>query len=132
MRSGAVIVGEVGFQDTEQVALAENDDVVEAFQTDRADETLGIGILPGGLGRGEHFLDAHALHSIAECLAVDTVAVANHVLGRRVLRESFDDLLGSPAGTGTELLAEGEILKGELFNHAVRSHRRSARPELVL
>jgi hypothetical protein len=35
-----------------EVALAEDDDVSEAFSTDRAHEAFGIWVLPGGTRRG--------------------------------------------------------------------------------
>jgi hypothetical protein len=74
MGSGPVIVGEVAFQNAEQVTFSGDDDVIQAFPTNRADQAFRIRILPGGPGRGERFLDAQALHSAAEHLAVDTVA----------------------------------------------------------
>ena len=49
MGSRPVVVGEVGFEDAEQVAFAEDDRVIEALSTDRADETLDVGGLPRGL-----------------------------------------------------------------------------------
>ena len=71
-----MVVREVGFQDTMEMALAEDDDMVEAFSPYRAHEALGIWVLPGGARGRENLLDADALDATSELLAVDAVAVA--------------------------------------------------------
>ena len=57
MRSGSVVVVQVASQDPPQVTLAENDDVVQAFPTDRADDPLDVRILPERARRNENLLD---------------------------------------------------------------------------
>jgi len=47
MRSGAVVVACVGRKDPAQMGLAEDDDVIEAFPADRADQSLRMPVLPG-------------------------------------------------------------------------------------
>jgi hypothetical protein len=42
-----VVVGGIGSEDPTQVDFAEDDDVIEAFPTDRADEPLRVPVLPG-------------------------------------------------------------------------------------
>jgi hypothetical protein len=46
MSAGLVVVGEVRGQDTAQVPLAENDDMVQTLAADRADDSLREGVLP--------------------------------------------------------------------------------------
>ena len=53
--------------------------MVEALAPHRADEPFHEGILPRTLGRREDFIDAHALYSVLELLAVDLVAIAEEV-----------------------------------------------------
>ena len=72
MRASPVIVREVRGQDASQMPLAENDSMVEALASHRADEPLREGILPRAVGRREDF-DPHALHSVPKLLAVDLV-----------------------------------------------------------
>jgi hypothetical protein len=43
------------------------------------------------LRRRNNLFDTHALDSPSELLAVDAIAVADHVSGRSVLGEGFDD-----------------------------------------
>jgi hypothetical protein len=47
MRSGGMMISEIARQYAAQVSLVEDDNVIQAFTTDRTDETLGVGILPG-------------------------------------------------------------------------------------
>src|SRR2546425_6825832 len=63
MRASPVIVREVRGQDASQMPLAENDSMVEALASHRADEPLREGILPRAVGHREDFVDPHALHN---------------------------------------------------------------------
>ena len=47
MRSDVVIVGGINGEDPAQMGFAEDDDVIDAFPTDRADQPLRMPILPG-------------------------------------------------------------------------------------
>jgi hypothetical protein len=46
MRSQFVVIDGVGGKDSPQVAPAEDDDVIEAFSADRADQSLRMPVLP--------------------------------------------------------------------------------------
>jgi hypothetical protein len=46
MRSDSVVVAGVGRKDPAQMSLAEDDDVIEAFPADRADQSLRMPVLP--------------------------------------------------------------------------------------
>jgi hypothetical protein len=46
MRPASVVITKVRRQHTAQVTLIEDDDVIETFAADRADDALDIGILP--------------------------------------------------------------------------------------
>ena len=47
MRSGPMIVLNVGRQDASQMTLVDDDDVIKAFAADRANDALDLGVLPG-------------------------------------------------------------------------------------
>ena len=47
MRAASMVVFKVRRQDTAQVTLVEDDDVIETFATDRANDAFDIGVLPG-------------------------------------------------------------------------------------
>ena len=47
MRAASVVIPKVLGQHAAQVTLIEDDDVIETFPADRADDALDIGVLPG-------------------------------------------------------------------------------------
>jgi hypothetical protein len=47
MRPDLVVVGGIGLEDLTQVGFTQDHDVIQAFSTDRADQPLGMPILPG-------------------------------------------------------------------------------------
>ena len=47
MRAGGVVGREVSAQQTSEMLFVDHDDVIEAFPSNRADDALGEGILPG-------------------------------------------------------------------------------------
>ena len=98
--AGLVVVDEVRGQDTAQVPLAENDNVVQALAPNRTDESLREGVLPRAMRGRENLTDSHVFHPLPEGVAVDCVAVAEEVGRCGVLREGVHDLLGGPVGGG--------------------------------
>ncbi len=99
VRPRAVIVAEVAVQPPTEVSLVEDDHVVEKLTADGADHALGEGVLPRGAWCRNNLGDAHAFHPSPEFAAVDTVSIAEQVARRRVIGESFDDLLRRPGGS---------------------------------
>jgi hypothetical protein len=85
MSSGFVVIGKVSGQDATEVAFVEDNDVIKTFSSYRAHKALDIGTLPRCSGCGEDFLDATAVNTTLEVVAVDAVEVADHVLWRCVL-----------------------------------------------
>jgi hypothetical protein len=98
--SGAVVIREIASQDVTQVALAQDDDVVEAVAPDRSDQAFGEGILPTAPSSREDFSDLHPLHPLAEHVSVNRVAIAKDIGRGGVVGESVHDLLGGPEGGG--------------------------------
>ena len=86
------VVGEIGFQNPTEMALTEDDDVVETLPPYGSHEAFSIRILPRRPRCREDLLDVEALDATAELVAEDAVAVADHEPGRRVLGEGIDDL----------------------------------------
>src|ERR1700692_848423 len=46
MRSNAVVIGRIVFQNSAQMCLAQNDDVIQRLAPDRSDQPFGKAILP--------------------------------------------------------------------------------------
>ena len=59
-----VIVEKVAGQEASQMAFAQDEDMIQALTSDRADEPLREGVLPGAVGRDQDFSDSHALHTL--------------------------------------------------------------------
>ena len=59
MRAGAIVIFHVRQQQVTEVALAEHNNVVEAFPSDRTDQPFGISVLPWGTRRRRLIANAH-------------------------------------------------------------------------
>src|SRR5437016_1335820 len=77
MSPGIQIVTEVSLENPSQMRLSEHDDVVEVFPANTSNQTFGKRILPRIPWSGEHFRDSHALNSIAEVFAVNSVPITD-------------------------------------------------------
>src|SRR6266850_1153277 len=108
VRPGVVVVVEIAGEHAAQVAFAEDDDVIETFTADAADEALHAGILPRALRRADHLFYAHVANAIPEGVTKDAVAITHQKSGRRVLRKGLDELLCSPDGGGAGVDPEME------------------------
>ena len=67
-----------------QVTLIEDDDVIETFAADRADNALHIGVLSRGSWRGNDLLNTHCLDTVTEGLAVGRISVSQQKARRSV------------------------------------------------
>ena len=79
MGSDAIVIVGVGFQNSAQMQLAQDNDVVHAFTPDRSDQPFGKAILPGRGRCGRLVPDAHGAQS-AHDAGIDPVAIADKVL----------------------------------------------------
>jgi hypothetical protein len=57
MRSDVMMVLKIARQNATQMALVEDDDVIQAFSADRTDETLNVRVLPGRSRRSDDLRD---------------------------------------------------------------------------
>src|SRR5215216_2501142 len=71
-----MIILEVLGQKPPEMALVQDDHVVQALATDTPDDSLHVGILPRTSGSDDHFFDAHVAHALPKRGAVDTVSVS--------------------------------------------------------
>ncbi len=96
VRARPVVVGEVGTKDLSDMALVENNDVIQTISPDRADDPFGERISPWAPRRRHDLLDAHRLQPRPKLLTVRPVPIANDVPWRRVPRKNLADLLRHP------------------------------------
>src|SRR5208337_1806543 len=78
------------------MALVDDHDLVEAFTTNRADDALDVGILPGRSWRRNDLRDPHDPSPLLKALPVRRVAVAQQVAWRGVPRKCLCDQAGEP------------------------------------
>jgi hypothetical protein len=100
MRSASVVILKVSRQHSAQVTLVEDDDVIETFAADRADDALDVGILPWRSRRSDDLLDRHRLDTIAEGLPIRSVSVSQQKARRGVPGEGLGDLARQPGLCG--------------------------------
>src|SRR6202166_2676070 len=80
MRSEIIIIVGVGFQNSAQMRLAQDNDVVHTFTPDRSDQPFGKAILPGRGWCSRLVPDAHGAQSARDDAAMDPVAIADEVV----------------------------------------------------
>src|SRR6266705_4921748 len=97
MRPGLVVVAGVFPEDPSEMVLAEDDQMVQAFSANGSDHPLHVGVLPGGLGRGEDLPDPYRPDDPPELVAVSTIPIPQQeaMLGS-VSGEGLPDLLRGP------------------------------------
>ncbi len=78
--------------------FAEDDDMVEALATDRADQSLDMAILPGRAQCDGSVPDAHGSEPPSDDGTIGTVVVANEVSRRFIPWERLGDLQCDPFG----------------------------------
>src|SRR5581483_8878447 len=115
MRTGAVVVIEVAGEGEFEMLAVKYDEVVQALPPYGADQTLSVRVLPGTLWRGEDFFDSERSDLGSKRLAVNSVAVADHLARRGTIRECFHDLLGRPLGTRMRCDIEMQDLSSPMF-----------------
>jgi hypothetical protein len=59
MGSGPMIVTEIPSQGSLQMPRVQDDEMVQAVSSYRADQAFSVRVLPGTAGRGEYFFSAH-------------------------------------------------------------------------
>src|SRR5665811_2141026 len=96
MRSDAVVIIGVRFQNPAQMFLAQDNDVVQTLAPDRSDQPCGKAILPRR-GRCNWLApNAHGTQSACDGGSIDPIAIPDHVTRSPVPRKSLGDLACNP------------------------------------
>src|SRR5260370_9377341 len=96
MRSDAIVIVGVGFQDPTQMHLAQDNDVVHTFTPDRSDQPFGKAILPRRGWCNGLVPDAHGTQSARDDNAVDSIPISDHMARSHVPRKRLGDLPCNP------------------------------------
>src|ERR1700730_3099948 len=96
MRSDAIVIASVRFQNSTQMSLTRENDVVQPLPPDRSDQPFGKAILPGRGWCNRFVPNAHGSQSACDDGAIDPIAIADHVTRGTVPRKSLADLACDP------------------------------------
>src|SRR6202048_3009251 len=100
MCSNFVVIASIGSQDSAQLHLAQDNDVVHTFTPDRSDQPFGKAILPRRGWCGRLVPDAHGTQSARDDAAIDLVAIADEVVRSLIPRKCLRYLTCNPSGRG--------------------------------
>ena len=92
-----MVVAEIIRQRSLEMASVQDDVVVQTFPSNRADESLGVWILPWTLWCCQNLLHAQRLDSQSNLSTVPAVAIADEIMGRVSVCERLYDLLCGPS-----------------------------------
>src|SRR5260370_6370167 len=95
MRAGPIVIFHVTAQQVSEVALAEYNNVVKAFPSDRTDQPFGISVLPRGARRRRSVANAYRSESADKDLTIG-VPVTNEIAGSLFPTACFRDLICDP------------------------------------
>jgi hypothetical protein len=99
MRSDAVVIISIGFQNPAQMRLAQ-DNVVCSFTPDQSDQPFDKAILPGRGWCNGLVPDARGAQSARDDAAIDPVAIADHVVRGLIPGKCLRDLTCNPFSRG--------------------------------
>src|SRR3979490_1348022 len=101
MCSNVVVIVGIGSQDSAQMHLAQDNDVVPPFTPDLSDQPFGKAILPRRGWCGRLVPNAHGAQSARDDAAIDLVAIADEVVRSLIPGKCLRDLTCNPFGRGT-------------------------------
>src|ERR1700730_4311606 len=96
MCSNVVVVVSVRFQNSAQMCLAQNNDVIQTLAPDRSDQPFGKAVLPRRGWCGRPVPNAHGSQSARDDGAIDPITVTDHEARSTVPRKSLGDLACDP------------------------------------
>ena len=81
VRSGATVVVHIAGEDPFEMALSQNDRVIQALPPNRANHTFSVRILPGRLWRSGNLIDPQRPRLAVKHLPVDRISISDQVSG---------------------------------------------------
>jgi hypothetical protein len=91
---------EIAEKDAAQVPLAQDHNVIEAFASDRADQSFAMSVLPKRFRSGRSVANTHGVETPFEDVAIGAVTVANKIYQRLFPAAGFVELVGDPFRSG--------------------------------
>jgi hypothetical protein len=94
--SDVVVIAGIGSQDSAQIRLAQDDEMVDTFVPDRSDQPFGKAILPRRGWRNRLVPDADGAQSACDDGAIDPIPIANGLLRDIIPRKYLGYLTRNP------------------------------------
>ena len=117
-----------------QATLVEDDEMVQTFPSDRANEALAIRILPRGMRSGEHLVNPHGMGGCRERLTINSVAIAQQVAWCTIPGKGLHQLPGRPFCGGmrsyTKVKESAAIMRQNQKNEEQTERRRGNHKEV--
>jgi len=76
MRARFVIIFAVSLQNPTQMTLIENDQMIETFSANTSNYSFRVRILERRMGRCDHFLNLHPLHSTSKFRSINRISIS--------------------------------------------------------
>src|SRR6202166_4049650 len=123
MCSNFVVIASIGSQDSAQMHLAQDNDVVHTFTPDRSDQPFGKAILPRRGWCGRLVPDAHGTQSARDDNAVDSIPISDHIARTHVPGKPLGYLTCNPLRrrVGCDVNPD-EISAIKPYNHEAVEH----------
>src|ERR1700736_4750990 len=96
MCSNVVVIASIGSQESAQMRLAQDDEMVNTLAPDRSDQPFGKAVLPRRGWCSRLVPDAHGSQSARDDGAIDPIAITDHVTRGSVPRKRLGDLACNP------------------------------------
>src|SRR5258708_40371910 len=96
MRSNAVVIGRIAFQNPAQTFLAQNDDMVQTLAPNRSAHPFGKAVLPGRGWCNRFVPDAHGSQSAGGERALESITIPDHVIRSTGPRQHLRSLTRDP------------------------------------
>src|SRR5580693_7311300 len=96
MRSHAVVIVCIAFQNPTQMFLVQNNDVIQTLAPDRSDQPFGKAVLPRRGWCSGLVANAHRAQSACDDGAVDPISVSDHVTRSPIPRKGLGYLTCNP------------------------------------
>src|SRR5712664_2559003 len=115
MRSHAVVIVRIVFQNPTQMFLVQDNDVVQTLAPDRSDEPFGKAVLPRR-GRCNWLVsDAHGTQSARDDSAVDSISISDHIARSAIPRKSLGRATHSAVGLVVTPIQTGSLRSSRMM-----------------
>ena len=93
-----MVIGEITAENPFEMALVEDNHVIQTLPANATNDTFDMGILPRAPRCGGTFFHSQTVHASSKVISVDSIAITQQVLRRRLPWKSLNKLLRRPFG----------------------------------